>query len=328
MDIIPFSDDQFEEYLSLLDREYAGDGAQTRYRDDFPLLLDPSNRNWILGICHEGRVVAGLSCLIRQMKTSCGTVPVAGIGGVLTIPEFQGRGFSRSLQEALRKRLEAANVPLAVLWTDRPDIYRNQGFSPAGWEFHADLADLRPHGRKLPGYDIQPYRPEYEPAISLIYTYHYSWTLRHPGDAQRLYGMPGTRGLVAVGENDTVAAAVFCGKGVDFQDYVVEWAGARGLVLALLEEVQHRGWARNVLIPAGGMPLAAGLVNRGAVVTARTSGCWSVIQPEQLSHYLQRAGQEAPKNSTDPRNFLGAVDDEGVVVPGPLTIGVWGFDSV
>lgn len=328
MDVVAFSDDQFEEYLSLLDREFSLEGSKTRYRDNFPLLLDPANRNWVLGILHEGRVAAGMACLIRQMKTSSGTIPVAGIGGVLTVPEFRGRGFSRMLQEAMRGRLEDANVPLAVLWTDRPDIYRSQGFSPAGWEFHADMTDLRPKGTDLPGFSIRPYRPEDEPGVSLLYTYHPCWTLRHPGDARRLYGMPGTRGLVAVGENNAIAAAVFCGKGIDFPDYVVEWDGAQGLVLAVLEEALRLQWARHVLIPAGGTPLAAALANQGAVVTARASGCWAVIQPEQLSRYLQRAGQGAPPGRAEPQDFLGYVDDAGVVVPGRLTLGVWGFDSV
>ena len=59
-------------------------------------------------------------------------------------------------------------------------------------------------------------------------------------------------GLVAVGEDESVLAAVFCGKGADFPNYVAEWSGPIGLVVALLGEARRRQWAQHVLVPPGG----------------------------------------------------------------------------
>ena len=74
--------------------------------------------------------------------------------------------------------------------------------------------------------------------------------------------------------------------------------------------------------------LAGRLQGAGAVVSAREAGHWLVVQPEQLSRYLQSAGRGVPGNSDDPRAILGRVGSDGVVVPGALAVAVWGFDSV
>ena len=118
MEITSFSPGQFTEFLALVDDQIRPPGALTHVWEDFPLILAPENSSMILGICEGDRVVAGLACLVRQFQTSCGPIPVAGIGSVVTRSESRGQGFSRALQNALIERLAAADVPLAVLWTD------------------------------------------------------------------------------------------------------------------------------------------------------------------------------------------------------------------
>lgn len=327
MEVVNFTEPQFREYLDLVDAEIRTPGAATHAWDDFPLLLDWANRDFLLGIIENDRVAAGVGFLVRQYQTSCGTVPVAGIGGVVTRPEFRGRGLSRVLQADLVARLEAANVPLAVLWTDRPEIYRGRGFVPCGWEFHADLADFSSTGFPA-GFSCREFHGEDVSAVAGLYAAHPYRTIRHPADADRLYMMPGTQGLVATGDKGQVAAAVFCGKGADFMNYVLEWNGPVGLVIPLLAEVRRRRWAQNILVPAGGEMLAGKLNSLGARVLARETGHWLVVQPDQLSRYLQGAGVGAPRNPADPAAILGTVGADGVVEPGVLTVAVWGFDSV
>lgn len=328
MDVVKLTTAQFEEFLKLADQEISPDGTRTHVWDDFPVILGPDNRDWALGIFSDGCLVAGLSCLIRQFKTSCGTIPVAGVGQVVTRPDHRGQGYSGALQSALLDRLREANVPLAVLWTDNPAVYAGRGFQPAGWEFHVDLVALAQVAPCPAGFGFRPFETEDLEAMEKLYNRHPYRTLRHPGDADRLYSMPGTRGLVAVGQDNTLVAGVFCGKGADFPNYVTEWAGPHGLVIPLLEEVRRLGWARHLLVPAGEEKLAEVLESRGATVNAVPSGHWVVLQPEQLSQYLHRAGQGTPQKVADPRVLLGHVDDDGVVQPGALTVAVWGFDSV
>jgi len=328
MEFAPLNPSQFSEFLSLVDREIRPAGAVTHSWDDFPLILGQDNRAGVLGIIEDNKVVAGAACLVRQFQTSCGAVPVAGIGGVVTSPDFRGRGYSRQLQTEMISRLATANIPLAVLWSDKPEIYSGRGFRPAGWEFHVDMKDVGP-GEGFPaGFGFRPYVNEDAAAVASLYDRHPFRTIRNPGDAVRLYGMPGTVGLVAEGQGNQVVAAVFCGKGADFEDYACEWSGPHGLVLPLLDEVRCQDLARYVLVPSGGQGLADSLVRRGATVTAHTAGLWLVVQPEQLSRYLQSSGHGAALDSADPAAILGTVDPDGVVVPGALTLAVWGFDSV
>lgn len=328
MEVKTLTDTQFTNYLALVNAEILIPGATTGAADDYPVVFDQRNRPQILGICEGDTVKSGVSYLVRQFHTSCGPVPVACIGSVVTDPEFRGQGLSRVIQEEIFRRLDAADVPLAALWTDTPDIYRGRGFSPAGWEFHVGLDSLEEALDFPAGFSCRPFSRDDGHAVASLYERHPMRTQRLPGDAESLYTMPGTQGLVATGSGNQVVAAVFCGKGSDFQDYVTEWSGPLGLVMPLLDEARKRRWARHVLVPSGGEQLAVQLAARGAVATAHNAGHWAVVQPTKLSLYLQGAGVGSPGDPANPQAILGHVGDDGVVVPGALTVAVWGFDSI
>ena len=72
MKIITFNDAQFGVYLDLVDTAIRAPGASTHVWEDFPLLLQKGNGAMALGILEGDRVVAGLSCLVRQFQTSGG----------------------------------------------------------------------------------------------------------------------------------------------------------------------------------------------------------------------------------------------------------------
>ncbi len=328
MEITSFSSEKFTEFLALVDDQIRPPGSSTHAWEDFPLILARENSSMILGICEGDSVAAGIACLVRQFQTSCGPIPVAGIGSVVTRAESRGQGFSRALQEALIERLASANVPLAVLWTDQPEFYTGRGFAPAGWEFHVDMTGVRAGAGFPVGFSFRAFKPEDSSEVGALYDHHPYRTIRPPVDDARLYTMPGTRGLVATGKGEKVVAAVFCGKGADFNGYVTEWNGPLGLVIPLLVESKSRGWARHLLVPPGGEGLADQLVRLGGTVAAQPSGHWLIIQPEQLSRYMQGAGHGVPQDPTDPASVLGTVGPDGVIIPGALTVAVWGFDSV
>lgn len=328
MEVSALTESQFQDYLTLADAEIRPAGAETHIWEDFPLLLAEANRARVLGVIQGSQLVAGAACLVRQFQTSCGAIPVGGIGAVVTRPDCRGQGLSLVLQEAVLKRLEESQVPLAVLWSDQPEIYAGRGFYPAGWEFHVDLAGLDSPNRLPDSFFVRDYAPRDAEAVGDLYERHLFRTHRRPGDNALLYGMPGTRGLVVAGANDQAVAYLFCGKGSDFISYVTEWGGPVGLVIHLLEVVRRREMARNLLIPPGGEALAGQLVPRGAVPVAKSSGLWKIVQPRQLNHYLQGSGHGAPRDPSDAAAVLGAVGPDGVVDPGALNVAVWGFDSV
>ncbi|MBM4130589.1 GNAT family N-acetyltransferase [bacterium] len=314
------------DYLGLVNAEIRPEGAVTRAEDDFPLALARENLDWMLGARdREGRLAAGLAVLVRRHATSCGELAIGMIGSVATRPDCRGQGLSAHLQEAALTRLGELGVPLAALWTDRPEIYAGRGFVPAGWEHHAELtpAELPPPEAPL---TVRAYETADAAAVAALHDAHRWRALREPGDAERLYGMPGTRGLLAVADGRPVAA-VFCGKGADFGGYVAEWDGPPRHVLPLLAVARAQELADVVLIPPGGDDLAAELGARGARAVAQASACWRVVRPDLLAGAVAAAGGSPPAMGADARAWLGGIDAAGRAQSGPLTLAIWGLDS-
>jgi predicted N-acetyltransferase YhbS len=330
MEIRSIAPDERTDFLALVDAEIRPPGARTRALDDFPVILGVENAAWQLVAVEAGALVGCLAVLVRRLTSVWGPLAVGGIGSVVTVPEQRGRGLSRRLQEEALVRLRRQDVPLAVLWTDRPEIYAGRGFRPAGVEFHVDLARARFAGASPQWARVEEYGPARGEVVASIYAEHPLHTLREPGDAERLYGMPGTRGLVAVDADGIVAGYAFCGKGADFPHYVLEWGGERAAVLALVDHAVGRGLARHVLVPQGGEDLVDLLVDRGAGWFALPSGCWKVLDPEALrARGAEQGWRPSPgADPADPRTWLGGVDEQGDFATGPLALAIWGFDSV
>ncbi len=321
------------EFLALVDAEIRPHRAKTHAWEDFPLILHADNRSSVLiARSADGRLAGGIASLTRGFTTNYGNIEVAGIGSVVTHGDFRGQGISRNLQNAMLDRLERQGVPLAVLWTDKPEIYAGRGFVPAGWEFHLDLGPARLETLDVPPGTVRPFGPGDVESAAGLYGLHPCRTLRKPGDFTLLYNMPGTTGLVWEQEGrpgrEGGIGVVFCGKGADFPDYVTEWDGPAECVIPLLARVRELGLASRLLVPAGEETLVELLVQSGAGWEIRPAGLWRVLAPASLAG-LAGTGADVPeKVRRDARFWLGGVDEDGVVRPGHIQIGVWGFDSV
>ncbi len=323
---------EYAEFLVLVDAEIRPHRAKTHAWDDFPLILHDENReNMLIARSDDGLLAGGIASLTRPLTTNYGNIDVAGIGSVVTRKDFRGQGISRKLQEAMLEQLRSQGVPLAVLWTDQPEIYAGRGFVPAGWELHLDLEPVTVDPSEFPPGAARPLTAGDVDEVARLYGLHPCRTLREPGDFAILYAMPGTRGLVwqQTGSREGGGlGAVFCGKGADFPGYVVEWDGPADCVLPLLLHARDMKLASRVLVPAGEEALAEMLVNHGAGWEIRPAGLWCVLDHEVL---CALTGHEAPLPQgalEDARFWLGGVDADGQVQPGVIKVGVWGFDSV
>jgi GNAT superfamily N-acetyltransferase len=318
-------------FVAFLEAGMRPEGGRTRVDEDFPVALGPGNLHGLYGLWEGDDLVAGLAVLVRNLATSVGTLPVAGVGSVVTRQDRRGEGLSGRLQAAVLAELTRQGVPLAVLWTDRPDLYARRGFRAAGWEHHAEIGDADLHGFRPPGATCRPYTTRDLAAVVSQYDRHPWRTVRPAADHRALYGMPGTRGLVLEDARGRLLAYAFAGKGEDFPGYVAEWGGAPGDVAAVLEEAVRRGWARRVLLPQGSEDLVTLLDARGAGRLAVASGMWAVLDASPLRRGLGAQDPGAlplPERENDPRSWLGDVDDDGEIRPGPVRVAIWGLDSV
>jgi len=330
MPVRTITEPEHRELLALVETEVRPPGARTQALDDFPLALGLANREGLYVLADSGTIEACLSCLVRPFWTSVGKVSVAAIGSVVTSPAQRFRGRSRRLQEGVLQRLREQDVPLAVLWSDRPEWYAGRNFAAAGLEYHVDLNGWHA-GRSSPGGGrIRPFAREDVSQVGRLYRRHAFRTRRRPGDEEQLYGMPGTTGFLGEDSDGAVIAYVFCGKGADFVDYVLEWGGEVTAVRGLLRFVRDGGYAHHLLVPQGAEYLREALGAEGAGWFAQPSGLWSVLDSGQLGDLCTRSGRPGPP-AGDPAaatTWLGGVAADGTARPGPIELAVWGFDSI
>jgi len=324
MEICTIKAEEYEGFVDFLDAGMRPQGTETRAVEDFPNILGRDNLQGMLGIRDNTGWIAGLASLTRPFVTSVGLVPVAGIGSVVTRDDHRGQGYSSRLQIAVLEKLTREHVPLAVLWTDQPEIYAGRGFSAAGWEYHLDLT-------QLPLEDLWPtdgrdvaLGGKHSAEIAAIYAQHPWRTQRLETDHSPLYGMPGTR-ISGLSRDDRLAAYAACSKGEDFPDYVAEWGGDTESALAVLARAHQLGLASRALVPAGREDILEAAGRFGAGFALAPSGLWAVLMPELLG---QLAGPVPDDLQRDPRAWLGLVQDDQTLLPGKLQIAVWGFDSV
>ena len=329
MPIVNVSPADRPRFLELVNAEIRPDRAKTTAWDDFPVILGPENSSWQLIFKTDDGIIAGcIAALIRLHKTSCGEIPIAGVGSVVTHKDFRGKGISSALQNEMLKRLKGQNIPLGVLWTDQPEIYSGRGFVPAGWEIHASVTDLAISEPLPEDFSIREFTPEDTLAVDSLFNHHILGTVREPGNSQEYYTMKGTRGFVLANQANEVMGSVFCGKGGDFPDYICEWAGDTSVLPHLFQYVHKLGLADQVLIPAGAEELVNALVDMGSGWVALPSGNWVVIDPITLVELVKDSVDEIPEDTADPVAWLGGVDPDGMPLMGALTTAVWGFDSV
>jgi len=324
MEICTISAADHAAFVTFLDAGMRPADSPTRAADDFPVILSERNVTSMHAIRDESGFLAGLATLTRPCLTTAGELLVAGIGSVVTREDRRGQGLSSRLQRAVVDHLADAGVPLAVLWTDQPEIYAGRGFQAAGWEYHLDLSPL-PAAVPWPA-DAQWVALGGDAAADLarLFAEHPLRTIRAEADHVALYGMPGTR-IWGLARHGRLQAYACCGKGEDFPGYVAEWGGAADLALAALARVAATRTAGRALVPAGREDLLEVAVARGAGFAAVPSGQWAVLRPDLLEAL---AGPVPPAHQRDPRAWLGYLDDGGAPVPGRLQLGIWGLDSV
>lgn len=163
LQIVPASAADHAEILHFLEAvfpQYARGEFLSSLDDPF---YEPRDR---LLVKDGSRVVAHVHLTRRVMELDGVRLPVSGVAGLATLPEYRGRGLARQLMTAAERYMLRDRSLLGMLRTSIPHFFRPVGWAVCGRHSQARvgarelLAQLTADGVQplLPGLRIRPWR--------------------------------------------------------------------------------------------------------------------------------------------------------------------------
>lgn len=303
-------------------------GAALSMTADFPLLVGPGARSERLVAISGERIVAHVAGRIARIdRPGCSPLRILNVGAVATAPEARGRGLAGALVRTLLERARRRGIELAMLWTDRPAFYERIGFAFAGCERRVLYQRSAVSAGAFPSpsaFAVAPVRREDVGALLDLRLKHDPAPLsRARREAERLFFLPRSHGLVLRDGTDRIVAYAVLGKGLDFPDTVCEWGGGVEFLPILLDALldRLRLAATAVLGPAHDAAFATFAETR--VAQLAPVGMAAVVDASRLRAafpgHLDRVPDDALAAAV-----LGTPDG----TPGLLPFYVWGLDSM
>jgi len=332
-------------------------GRSGRLASEYPLTMGPGGSRRHLCIYDADRAVAHAMSHVVRLRARGRQLPIGMIGNVLTAPDFRRRGLAGACIAAAVDELCEAGAALALLWSDRQDLYARHGFLPAGRE---QMWNLRGARAPTPSEEIRvgPVLRGDLPSMEALYAAKPVRVEREAGSLGLLCAAPETEVAVARSRSSgEVLAYAAAGRGDDFPGIVHEWAGVPDAVLHCVERLRRESAAHTLLASPGARELEGLLAGAGAtpfrgvfalVRILDAVRLWQAIGPrdrrvrfsgeagsvtmhgpssrvalpdEVALELFFGAGPEAlPQLPPDERHALAGV------LPWPLY--VWGFDSI
>jgi predicted N-acetyltransferase YhbS len=214
--------------------------------NDFPQLYQPSNSKNLWAAFENGRVAAHSGFYPTEMKVEGLPLPVAGIGGVFSIPELQGQGIASTLVKKCADEAQKQGAALAFLWSDKHDFYAKLGFHLVGrqWTIALDpkqASILTVAGEKQ---GIKREKLRFSEEINgelLAKSYQrlgqYAVGIARTPAEHALLLNSGACRVISAWAGPDLAAYFVMGKGKDLHNYVHEWAGEEGALHQLAAHV-------------------------------------------------------------------------------------------
>jgi len=204
-------------------------GALVSSADEAPLLLGPNARSERVVAVVAGEAVSHAALYVHQVHVHGCPLSVGVIGAVATDPRWRHHGLAGQVLAEIEGLARAQNLDLLALWATDTGLYEQAGYVRSGREWIAvwqnDDTDGPYRVRALEANDL--------PALMGIHARESVHTQRSLADWQALARIPAMTSCVAVDQADAVHAYAFCGKGIDLENCIHEWAGVAGALPAL-----------------------------------------------------------------------------------------------
>lgn len=230
-------------------------GEGERADRDFPLLYSPKNIDNLYVFEEHNELLAHAGFFIAKMKLEGAELPVAGIGGVCTLPKAQGQGHASELVEECLKQAKAKGAALAFLWTDKHDFYRKLGFELVGRQWCIEMA--RNALEKLAGHfenqqigltlSTDTKGKFLEQSLRLLSSQALG-IIRSSEEHEALLDSHSCK-VYSAWRGSELKAYLAVGKGKDLSGYIHEWAGSETELLWLLSESVKISGAKFLLSP-------------------------------------------------------------------------------
>jgi predicted N-acetyltransferase YhbS len=215
---------------AFLYKEEEGDVAR-----DFPQLYDANNSQHLWLAQEQNKIVAHAGFFPAEMKVEGIILPVAGIGGVFSVPEVRGQGIGAQLVEKCVAEAHKGGAALAFLWSDKHEYYAKMGFHLVGRQWTLaftpeQAALLEARGEKggvkkaQLRFTIGDTSPEFLEQ-SFRFQEQLNIGIARSREEHERYLLSGACDLFAVWVGRQLLAYFVMGKGKDLQNYVHEWAG-------------------------------------------------------------------------------------------------------
>ena len=249
---LPEEDIEIVDLINALFREGTGQNVRT----DYPLLYDPAMLHNRRVIKLDGKVVAHVPVLAREVVVSQDRLPIALISATLTHPDYRRRGLAtRCLLDCVRI-MDQNGWPVSVLWTAEATFpfYQNSGWeavSSQGWVYRIrnDEAHLFSAGSfEIISYDRSEHR--HVEAVRRLHDAESNRVVRSSSQHDALFSLPMVGTLLAV-EGGRVAAYLVYGHSMN-KPGLIEAGGDRDAIESLVRYVLDEGLFENgtqVVVP-------------------------------------------------------------------------------
>jgi GNAT superfamily N-acetyltransferase len=215
-------------YLGLLSRWLLPDAFYS-VAHTWPQLYRSDGGGTFLVLMDGERMVSHLAVREAVLVGPAGPLRAALIGSVATDPEERGRGLASRLLRQAMAVARAAGLDAALLWAERPELYRRAGFGPG-----------RPERCALLSVEVGAASAAVRLATvsdhAAIHALHERKPVRVVRTAGVTSGLLTTPGMVVavLEEGGEVVAYGCCGKGADLQGWWHEVGGEDAAVARVL----------------------------------------------------------------------------------------------
>ncbi len=205
--------------------------------DEYPnLFLNKNLHNMKIAV--DGQQI--LSHAIMKptfVKTPVAVWQIAAIGSVVTRDDQRNKGLSKKVIQACLEEAQAQNCDLAILWTDLYDFYRKLNFELAGVECSVlfDRTFSAQHTMNpckiIVGPQVDPY------SLQKLHLNHSVSCPRTIEEIRNFLKIPNSEIYSSWNDENQLVSYAVIGKGLDFTNYVHEWAGSLPEIINLMAQI-------------------------------------------------------------------------------------------